>query len=133
MLRELGIFIITTYRFNYERKPKLSDCCNLRRLDGDTSLLLVLPGVSGPGLTGFGAGNDTSLGQKGVGQCGLAVVDVSNNTHVTNVMLFVHDPTDLVHGEIDLGNKGIHYFAVSTCCYLLCILASTSDGRKFTA
>ena len=77
----------------------------LRGLDGDASLLLVLPGVGGPGLTGLGAGNDTSLGQKGVGQCGLAVVDVSNNTHVTNVMLFVHDPTDLVHGEIDLRNR----------------------------
>ena len=62
------------------------------------------------------------------------MVDVSNNTHVTNVMLFVHDPTDLVHGEIDLGNKeNITYLAVTIDSNLRCILAVTSDGRKFTA
>ena len=74
----------------------------LRGLDGDASLLLVLPGVGGPGLSGLGTGNDTGLGQQGVGQSRLAVVDVSNNTHVTNVMLLVHNGTDLVHGKIHL-------------------------------
>ena len=37
----------------------------LRGLDGDTAVLLVLPGVSGPGLAGLGGGDDTGLEETG--------------------------------------------------------------------
>ena len=63
---------------------------HLRGLDGDTSLLLVLPGVSGPGLSGLGGGDDTSLGHQRVCQGGLAVVHVGNHGHVPDVPLLVH-------------------------------------------
>ena len=77
----------------------------LRGFDGDASLLLVLPGVGGPGLTSLGSGNDTGLGQKGIGQSGLAVVHVGNHGHVADVVPLVHDATDLVDGEINLEIK----------------------------
>ena len=89
---------------------------HLRGLDGDASLLLVLPGIGGPGLASLVGGNDTGLGQQRVRQSRFAVVDVSNNTHVTNVMLLVHDPTDLVNGEVDLqGDKKIEDVLLLSC------------------
>ena len=69
----------------------------LRGLDGDAPLLLVLPGVRGPGLPGLGGGNDTSLGHQGVRQGGLAVVHVGNHGHVPDVSLLVHTYSDLVY------------------------------------
>ena len=75
---------------------------HLRGLDGDTSLLFVLPGVSGPGLSGLGGGDDTSLGHQRVCQGGLAVVHVGNHGHVSDVPLLVHAFSHLVYCEVHL-------------------------------
>ena len=74
----------------------------LRGLDGDASLLLVLPGVGGPALSGLGGGDDTGLGHQGVGQGGLAVVHVGNHGHVPDVPLLVHTLSHLVYREVHL-------------------------------
>ena len=37
----------------------------LRRLDSNAAVLLVLPGVSGPGLAGLGGSDDTGLAETG--------------------------------------------------------------------
>lgn len=73
-----------------------------RGLDGDASVLLVLAGVGEASLPRAGAGDDTGLGHQGVRQSRLAVVDVGDDGHVPDVLLLVHHPTDLVHGEIHL-------------------------------
>ena len=75
---------------------------HLRGLDGDTPLLLVLPGVSGPGLAGLAGGDDAGLGDEGVGQGGLAVVHVGNHGHVPDVPLLVHTFSHLIYREVHL-------------------------------
>lgn len=68
-------------------------------LDGDTTLLLVGTGIRGTSITSLGGGDDTSLGQQRVGQGRLAVIDVGNDGHVTDIGGLVHEPTDLVDSE----------------------------------
>ena len=41
----------------------------LRGLDGDAAVLLVLPGVGGPGLPGLGGGDDAGLVERELGRC----------------------------------------------------------------
>ena len=53
------------------------------RLDGDSSLLLVITGVHESGVSSLGSGNDTGLGDQGVGKGRLSVIDVSDNGHVS--------------------------------------------------
>jgi hypothetical protein len=79
----------------------------LRRLDGDASLLLVLPGVSGSGLASLGGGNDTSLSHQGVSQGGLAVIHVGDHGHVPDVGLLVHTFSHLVHSKVHLEKEKI--------------------------
>ncbi|GKT45569.1 uncharacterized protein ColSpa_05750 [Colletotrichum spaethianum] len=69
------------------------------RLDGNATLLLVSTGIRGSRVSGLGGGDDTGLGQKGVGEGGLSVIDVGNDGHVTDVRGLVHEPTDLLDGE----------------------------------
>ena len=45
------------------------------RLDGNTTLLFVISRVRKPHVTGLGTGDDTSLGDQGVSEGGLSVVD----------------------------------------------------------
>ena len=71
------------------------------RLDGDTTFLLVLTGVSETGLSGLGSGDDTGLGNEGVGKSGFSVIDVSDDRHVTDVALAIHERTDLIDREVD--------------------------------
>lgn len=70
-------------------------------LDGDTALLLVCTSICGSGIASLCGGNDTSLGEKGVGQGRLAVIDVGNNGHVTDIGRLVHKLPDLVDREVD--------------------------------
>jgi len=70
-------------------------------LDGNATILLVLPCVGETGLTSLCGRNDTSPLDEGVGECGLSVIDVSNDRHVTNVRNLVHQGTDLVDGKVD--------------------------------
>mmetsp|Transcript_10351 Transcript_10351/g.16248 ORF Transcript_10351/g.16248 Transcript_10351/m.16248 type:complete len:840 (-) Transcript_10351:39-2558(-) len=76
------------------------------RLDGNTTLLLIGTGVGVTGVTGMLGRDNTSLAHKRIGQSGLSVIDVSNNRHVTNVMLVVHDGTHLISSKVHhLDNK----------------------------
>mmetsp|Transcript_14461 Transcript_14461/g.37262 ORF Transcript_14461/g.37262 Transcript_14461/m.37262 type:complete len:589 (-) Transcript_14461:108-1874(-) len=69
-------------------------------LDRDATLLLVGSGVGQALVSGVLDGDDTGGGDEGVGEGGLSVVDVRNNTHVSDVMLLVHERTDLVNSEL---------------------------------
>ena len=103
-----------------------------RGLDGDAAILFVLPRVCCPGLASLCGGDDTSLcdefylplfwltcivhviprfnwnyshlGDQGVGEGGLAVVDVSDHGHVPDVLLLVHAFPHLVGCEVNLQN-----------------------------
>lgn len=68
-------------------------------LDGDTTLLLVGTSICRSGITSLCGGDDTGLGEKGVGKGRLAVVDVGNNGHVTDIGGLVHKGPDLVDRE----------------------------------
>eukprot|EP00754_Rhynchopus_humris_P009966 Rhum_TRINITY_DN14106_c0_g1::Rhum_TRINITY_DN14106_c0_g1_i1::g.69326::m.69326 len=71
-----------------------------RRLDRDATLLLVRTRVRQTRVTGLRHGDDTGGGHKRVRQRGLAVVNVGNHGHVTDLVGEVHDLTDLVNGEV---------------------------------
>jgi hypothetical protein len=58
---------------------------NGSRLDSDTTFLFVGASICRSSFTGFAGRNDTGLGQQGVGQGGLAVIDVRNDGHVAHV------------------------------------------------
>ena len=75
---------------------------SLRRLDGDASFLLVLPGVSEPGFPSSAASNDARLTDQRVRQCRLPVIHMSNDGHVADVGPLVHDSTDLWHRKVTL-------------------------------
>jgi hypothetical protein len=68
-------------------------------LDGNTTLLLIGTGIGSTSITGLGGGDDTGLGEEGVGKGGLSVIDVSNDGHVTDVGWLVHQLTDFLNGE----------------------------------
>lgn len=68
-------------------------------LDGNTTLLLVCTSICCSGFTSLCGGNDTSLGQQGVGQGRLAVIDVGNDGHVSDIGGLVHQRPDLVDCE----------------------------------
>lgn len=65
----------------------------------ERTLLLVGTSVCGTGITSLSGGDDTGLGQQRIGQGRFAVVDMSNNTHVTNIARLLHEIVDLVDGE----------------------------------
>lgn len=67
--------------------------------DSNTTLLLILTGIGSSGVTSLCCGDNTGLGQEGVGKGGLSVIDVSNNGHVTDVRRLVHQRADLLDGE----------------------------------
>jgi hypothetical protein len=70
-------------------------------LDSDTTLLFIGTSIGSSGITSLGSGNDTGLGEKRVGQGRLAVIDVGNNGHVTDIGRLVHKLPDLVNGEVN--------------------------------
>ncbi len=70
---------------------------HLRGLDGDTSLLLILPCVGGPGLASLGSGDNSRLRHQGVREGGLAVIHVGDHGHVPDVFLLVHAYSHLVY------------------------------------
>lgn len=65
----------------------------------ERTLLLVGTSICGAGITSLSRGNDTSLCQQGVGEGRFAVVDVSNNTHVTHIGRLLHESVNLIDGE----------------------------------
>lgn len=71
-------------------------------LDGDTTLLLVGTSIGCSCITRLCGGNDTGFGKKRVGQGRLAVIDVGNDGHVTDIGGLVHKGPNLVDGEAKL-------------------------------
>merc|ERR1712130_787722 len=61
------------------------------RLDGDASVLLVLTGVGETGLTGLGGTDNSGLTDQRISQGRFTVIDVSNDTHVSDVVFVVHN------------------------------------------
>lgn len=68
-------------------------------LDGDTTLLLVWAIVRCSRFSSLRGGDDTGFGKKRVGQGRLAVIDVGNDGHVTDIGGLVHKRPDLFNGE----------------------------------
>ena len=62
--------------------------------------MFILSGIGGSGIASSLSGNNTGLGDKGVSQGTLAVVDVSNNGHVSDVSSLVLAFSDLVNCEV---------------------------------
>lgn len=79
-------------------KSVFCDSGTFVRREGRT-LLLVSTSIGGPGITSLSGGDDTSLSQQGIGEGRFAVVDVSDNTHVTHVGRLLHEIVDLIDGE----------------------------------
>ena len=73
-----------------------------RGLDGDATFLFVRSGIRRPSLTGLAGRDNTGLGQQGVGQSGLAVVDVRNDGHVAHVRGLVCDGVSIGPGGVCL-------------------------------
>jgi len=69
-------------------------------LDGNTTLLLVGTSIRGTGITSLCGRDNTGLGQQGIGQGRLAVIDVSDHGHVTNVRGLVHLRPQLVDRKV---------------------------------
>jgi len=66
-------------------------------LDGDTSFLFILSGIGGSGISSSFTGNDTGFGNEGISECGLSVIDVSNDGHVSDLSSPVLALSDLVN------------------------------------
>lgn len=88
--------------FQKSATKEIGEIENLRGFDGDASLLLVLAGVGEAGFACLGAGNNSGLGDQGVGQRRFSVIDVRDDRHVTDVPLLVHHGADFVHGKVHL-------------------------------
>lgn len=54
---------------------KLKEHRDGSRLDGDTTLLLIGTGVHSTRVTSLGGGDDTGLGEEGIGKGRLSVID----------------------------------------------------------
>lgn len=70
-------------------------------LDGDTTSDFIRTGVEETGISGGFLLDDTGGGDEGVGEGGLAVIDVGNDGHVTDLLGIIHEFTNLIDGEID--------------------------------
>jgi len=70
-------------------------------LDGDTSFLFIFSGIGVTSITSSLSGDDTGLGDQGVSQSGLSVIDVSNDGHVSDVVRLVHDASNLFNAEVN--------------------------------
>jgi len=78
-------------------------------LDGDGTSSLVGARVGETLLTGGVLSDNTRGRNERVSQGRLSVVNVSNHGHVTDVLVVVHDVTELVNGKL-------HH-----CCFLMCL------------
>lgn len=99
--RGLGLCV----KLHNKRRAEPSWPCSwshVRGFYGDAALLLVFARVCEARLSSPGWGDDPRLGHQWVGQRGLPMVHVGYHRHVSDVGLFVHDGTDLVHSEVHL-------------------------------
>lgn len=74
--------------------------CADKTYNRNAAILLVLARVRQASVTSIGHGNDTGGRNQGVRQRRLAMIDMSNNRHVPDVVLLVHDLAHLVHRKV---------------------------------
>ena len=79
-------------------------------LDGDTTGGFVGTGVEETSVTRGFLLDDTGGGDEGVGEGGLAVIDVGNDGHVTDLVGAVHEFADLFDCEVDHVCFGVGVF-----------------------
>ena len=70
-------------------------------LDGDTTSDFIRTGVEKTSITGGFLLDDTGGGDEGVGEGGLAVIDVGNDGHVADLFRSRHQVLNLFNGELD--------------------------------
>mmetsp|Transcript_65546 Transcript_65546/g.104288 ORF Transcript_65546/g.104288 Transcript_65546/m.104288 type:complete len:229 (-) Transcript_65546:23-709(-) len=71
-----------------------------RTLNGDASLLFISSCVCEACIACGFCRDDSCLANQRVGQSGLAVIHMRNDTHGADVIRLVHDLSHLVHGEV---------------------------------
>jgi hypothetical protein len=69
-------------------------------LNGDTTLGLISTSISKTSVTDVLGSDNTSFTDKRIGQSGFTVIDMSNNTHVSDQVRAVHRLAKLVDCEI---------------------------------
>jgi len=70
------------------------------RLDGDTSVLFILSSIRKSCFTSLCASDNSGSCNERVGQGGFTVVYVCDDAHITDVLLLVHDSTDLIDCKV---------------------------------
>jgi len=68
--------------------------------DGNTTLLLVSTSVGGADISSLVASDNTGFGNEGIGEGRLAVIDVGDHRHVSDLVRVTHDFSDLVNSEV---------------------------------
>lgn len=66
-----------------------------RWFNGNTALLFIFPGVCKPGFSCLLWCNDSSFADQGISKRWLTMVNMGNNRHVPDIVLFVHDGPNL--------------------------------------
>lgn len=77
----------------------------LRWLYSDASFLFIFSSIGEPGFSCFCTSYNSSLADQWIGQGGLAMINVGNNRHVSYILFFIHDLTDLFNCELHLEKK----------------------------
>lgn len=90
-------------------------------LNGNATFLFIRSSICRSSVSSLCSGNNTSLGQERVGQRRLAVINVSNDGHVSDIGGLVHKLTDLINGEAAM--RGV---VVSGCIFEV----SCTKGQK---
>jgi len=65
--------------------------------DGNTTLLLVSTSVGSADISSLVASDNTGFGNEGIGEGRLAVIDVGDHRHVSDLVRVTHDFSDLVN------------------------------------
>lgn len=68
--------------------------------DGNTTLLLVSTSVGSADISSLVASDNTGFGNEGIGEGRLAVIDVGDHRHVSDLVRVTHDFSDLVNSEV---------------------------------
>lgn len=90
-------------------RPNKKNHVYSRRFDGNATFLFIFTRIGETCFASFGTSNDTGLWHQWIRQCGFSVVDVSNDGHVTDVLLLVHHGTDFINSEVHLQKEKKKY------------------------
>lgn len=80
----------------------INEYIDIRGLDGNASLPFILSCIRKPHFSSLRASDDSSLADQRIRKRRLSMIDMGNHGHVTDILLLVHDLTDLVYCEVHL-------------------------------